>query len=118
MTKKQLPATGLITTREAAEIAGVSTRTIQLWTDAGELACCRTVGGHRRLNAAEVHAMVAAKQTVARGQQIGLIALTADEIADLRGRVETSPNAPVLEDVVRMVEQAIAGKNGMQLRHA
>lgn len=115
MTKKQLPATGLITTREAAEIAGVSIRTIQLWTDAGELACCRTVGGHRRLNAAEVHAMVAAKQTVARGQQIGLIALTDSEVFDL---IESLPPAQSTESLIRTVEQAIAGKNGMQLRHA
>lgn len=115
MTKKQLPAAGLITTREAAEIAGVSIGTIQLWADDGKLTCSRTVGGHRRLNAAEVHAMVAASQTVARGQQIGLIALTDTEVFDL---IESLPPAQSTESLIRTVEQAIAGKNGMQIRRA
>lgn len=37
------------TTREAAEILGVSLRTIQLWVESGVLKAWKTVGGHRRI---------------------------------------------------------------------
>lgn len=38
------------TTREAAEMLGVSLRTAQLWVDSGILQAWRTEGGHRRIN--------------------------------------------------------------------
>ena len=37
------------TTREAAEILGVSLRTVQLWAEAGLLEAWKTTGGHRRI---------------------------------------------------------------------
>lgn len=37
------------TTREAAILLGVSLRTVQLWTDKGDLASWKTIGGHRRV---------------------------------------------------------------------
>lgn len=37
------------TTREAAEILGVSLRTAQLWAEAGLLEAWKTTGGHRRI---------------------------------------------------------------------
>ena len=36
-------------TREAAEILGVSHRTVQLWVESGQLHAWKTVGGHRRI---------------------------------------------------------------------
>lgn len=38
------------TTREAAEMLGVSLRTVQLWVDDGVLQAWRTPGGHRRVS--------------------------------------------------------------------
>lgn len=43
-----------ISTKQAAELLGVSQRTIQNWVDEGKLNSSRTAGGHRRLNPAEV----------------------------------------------------------------
>lgn len=40
----------LCTTRKAAEILGVSLRTIQVWVDRGVLDAWRTAGGHRRVS--------------------------------------------------------------------
>lgn len=41
-------------TRQAAEMLGVSLRTIQLWVDGGMLEAWKTVGGHRRVDVASV----------------------------------------------------------------
>jgi len=38
-----------LTTREAADILGVSLRTVQLWVESGQLEGWKTDGGHRRL---------------------------------------------------------------------
>lgn len=45
---KKVPKT-FCTTREAAELLGVSLRTAQLWSDSGLLTAWRTGGGHRRI---------------------------------------------------------------------
>ena len=37
------------TTAEAAELLGVSQRTVQLWAEDGRLSCWKTEGGHRRI---------------------------------------------------------------------
>lgn len=42
-------ATEFVSTREAAELLGVSLRTVQLWVESGDLAAWKTVGGHRRI---------------------------------------------------------------------
>ncbi|MCB1816672.1 MAG: excisionase family DNA-binding protein, partial [Gammaproteobacteria bacterium] len=34
-----------MTTRQAAQVLGVSVRTVQLWVEAGSLAACKTPGG-------------------------------------------------------------------------
>lgn len=39
-----------LTTRQAAQLLGVSLRTVQLWLDQGLLEGWKTTGGHRRLN--------------------------------------------------------------------
>lgn len=47
-----------ITTREAAEMLGVTVRTIQNWVDSGKLYARLTLGGHRRLLRADVEKLV------------------------------------------------------------
>lgn len=62
MTRAQLTGTvadPLLTTRQAAAQLGVSLRTIQLWVEAGRLACYRTVGGHRRIHQSSIDALKA-----------------------------------------------------------
>ena len=40
----------LITVKEAAEVLGVSTKTIRRWESDGKIKAVRTVGGHRRFD--------------------------------------------------------------------
>lgn len=44
----------MISTKKAAELLGVSQRTIQNWVDNGKLKSLKTAGGHRRLNPDDV----------------------------------------------------------------
>jgi excisionase family DNA binding protein len=46
------------TTREAAELLGVSVRTAQLWVENGLLSAWKTVGGHRRVSRDSVEQML------------------------------------------------------------
>ncbi len=43
-----------LTTEEAAAELGVSTKTIQNWTNSDKIECLRTEGGHRRISKAEI----------------------------------------------------------------
>lgn len=46
------------TTREAAEMLGVSLRTVQLWVENGTLEAWKTEGGHRRVSQASILRML------------------------------------------------------------
>ena len=48
-------------TREAAEILGVSLRTIQLWVENGSLKAWKTPGGHRRVSRKSVNELLASR---------------------------------------------------------
>jgi excisionase family DNA binding protein len=52
-----------VTTREAAEMLGVSLRTAQLWVERGRLRAWKTAGGHRRIERASVEALRANSMT-------------------------------------------------------
>jgi excisionase family DNA binding protein len=57
MTKAHFKMDGadpLMTTKDAANVLGVSIRTIQLWVEAGHLQAGRTPGGHRRIRKSAV----------------------------------------------------------------
>lgn len=49
----------VLTTRQAAEMLGVSLRTVQLWVESGVLNAWKTVGGHRRIAHTAVEALLA-----------------------------------------------------------
>jgi len=49
------------TTREAAKLLDVSLRTVQLWVENGSLSAWRTPGGHRRVRADSLDAMLATR---------------------------------------------------------
>ena len=44
----------LIGVKEAAELLGVSTKTIRRWEESGKIRSTRTEGGHRRFNVSEL----------------------------------------------------------------
>jgi len=47
----------LLTPREVAELFRVDVKTVSRWAEEGRLPCIRTLGGHRRFNAATVRVM-------------------------------------------------------------
>lgn len=49
----------LLTPGEAARMLRVDPKTVGRWADAGKLSSIRTLGGHRRFNAAELRALTA-----------------------------------------------------------
>lgn len=56
-----------ISTREAAQLLGVSLRTVQLWVESGALQAWKTAGGHRRIPRTAVADMLEERRrTVAR----------------------------------------------------
>lgn len=59
MNDEPRPQHRFCTTREAAELLGVSLRTAQLWTESGLLQAWRTPGGHRRILRASVERLLA-----------------------------------------------------------
>lgn len=59
MTSRQRVAKRFCTTREAADILGVSVKTAQMWTESGLLEGWRTEGGHRRIVRASVEKLLA-----------------------------------------------------------
>lgn len=52
-------ATAFCSTRQAAELIGVSHRTIQLWVENGALQAWKTAGGHRRISRESIQKLVA-----------------------------------------------------------
>jgi excisionase family DNA binding protein len=48
----------VVTTKQAAELLGVSLRTVQLWVESGVLKAWKTAGGHRRIARESVDALV------------------------------------------------------------
>ena len=54
----------LVSTRAAAERAGVSAKTIGRWVDAGLLRAVFTAGGHRRVSANDLDAFLASRQSL------------------------------------------------------
>lgn len=53
------------TTREAAQLLGVSLRTAQLWVESGLLEAWKTEGGHRRILRTSVEKLLSEKEGVA-----------------------------------------------------
>lgn len=86
------------TTNEAAELLGISLQTVQRWMDRGHLRGWRTPGGHRRVEIASVHELLA----TARQAEVGAGPGT--------GRSDTSPRIYLVDDVPADLEllEAIA----------
>lgn len=48
----------LLTPAEAAAIFRVDPKTVARWAETGKLSSIRTLGGHRRYSASEIHALL------------------------------------------------------------
>ena len=51
-------ADALLTPGEVAALFRVDPKTVTRWAQDGRLTCIRTLGGHRRFRASEVHALL------------------------------------------------------------
>ncbi len=69
-------------TREAAEILGVSVRTVQLWVENGSLEAWKTPGKHRRILRDSVEALLAERNPPAKAspRTTGDILIVEDEV--------------------------------------
>lgn len=56
-------APALLTPSEVAALFAVDPKTVTRWAKLGRLTCIRTLGGHRRFLADEVHALIAQATT-------------------------------------------------------
>ncbi|MDA2989437.1 MAG: BldC family transcriptional regulator [Actinomycetota bacterium] len=58
----------LLTPSEVAALFRVDPKTVTRWAKAGKLTSIRTLGGHRRYRASEVHALLAAQSPAPQQQ--------------------------------------------------
>lgn len=96
-----------LTTREAAEILGVSLRTAQLWVERGRLRAWKTAGGHRRIERASVEALRAgagpnAAPPFARSSRHSLNSLSALTPAEQPLRVVAVEDDKTLQSLYRI----------------
>lgn len=53
-----MTTTELLTPGQVAELFNVNPKTVTRWARAGKITAIRTLGGHRRFKAAEIHAFL------------------------------------------------------------
>lgn len=85
------------TTREAAQILGVSLRTAQLWAEEGLLEAWKTSGGHRRITRESVERLLAVPPAQAT---LSAPKPTADAASPPQVRETAGPSAPELSILV------------------
>jgi len=84
-----------LSTREAADLLGVSLRTVQLWVESGTLRAWKTAGGHRRIPLESVNALLRERAASIGepvpgvGYDILLIEDDPVQVELVRGRLET-----------------------------
>ena len=86
------------TTYEAANILGVSLRTVQLWAESGLIACWKTQGGHRRIPRESIDRLL-------HDRSGATAVLTGDELVDLgasRLRILITEDDPALLRLYRL----------------
>lgn len=118
MTKPHIPNhPDILTTRQAAQLIGVSLRSIQVWVEAGKLAARKTPGGHRRVQRADVLRLVSKTASAPPAPAPTMRRMDAISIKAIEVRLGiNSGNTPALADIVREVEKELAQVNGMQIK--
>lgn len=79
------PDQDLCSTRDAAQLLGVSLRTVQLWVEGGVLPAWKTAGGHRRIPRSAVETLLAQRREALQGEAkpAALKLLVVEDEADL-----------------------------------
>lgn len=78
--KPNIPNEETCTTREAAQILGISLRTAQMWVERGVLQAWKTAGGHRRINLASVRKLLGERQQAAGTPDMQVLVVEDDLI--------------------------------------
>ena len=86
------------TTREAAEMLGVSLRTAQLWSESGLLEAWKTSGGHRRITRQSIERLLSGSSSnlPVQAEPASLAMKTTDESRDKAFSVLVVEDDPVL----------------------
>jgi excisionase family DNA binding protein len=84
-TNSYLETDPILTTRQAAEILGVSIRTVQTWVEEGAITSWKTPGGHRRVRQSAVFAL-RERRVVAPMQTVHTVLVIGSEAAERRCR--------------------------------
>ena len=66
-------------TRQAADLLGVSHRTVQLWVESGALQAWKTAGGHRRIALASIERHLERRRQAVRGPALRQRLLLVDD---------------------------------------
>src|SRR2546425_4928970 len=74
--------TDVLSTRQVATLLGVGEATVKRWADAGEIACFRTPGGHRKFRLRDVTAFVQKRQYQPAGPLPAAVPQGADELGE------------------------------------
>ena len=72
-----------LSTRKAAELLGVSLRTVQLWVENGTLTAWKTVGGHRRILMNSVYQVLKQRKEAVKSDN-GLVMVLVEDDKDIR----------------------------------
>lgn len=88
-----------VSTREAADLLGISLRTAQLWVESGVLLAWKTSGGHRRILRKSVDALLAERVR----QSSGSISSAASSKAGLKAVVVEDD-----QDLLRLIELTLS----------
>lgn len=104
-----------VSTREAAELLGISLRTAQLWVENGVLLAWKTSGGHRRILRQSVDALLAERAKIANAnpqpvsESTTLKVVLVEDDQDLLKLIELSlADLPLAIDV-RSAKDGFAG---------
>jgi len=105
-----------VSTREAADLLGISLRTAQLWVESGVLLAWKTSGGHRRILRKSVDALLAERVRQAAGSisspansKAGLKVVVVEDDQDLLRLIELSLSDLPQNIEVRSAKDGFAG---------
>jgi len=97
------------TTNEAAELLGISLQTVQRWMDRGHLRGWRTPGGHRRVDVASVHELLATARQAENGGA-GQGASGAGRNTDVIPRIYLVDDVPADLELLQAITQFVMPK--------
>jgi excisionase family DNA binding protein len=72
MERNKTSTSSYLTTRQAADVLGVSLRSVQLWAESGYLSYWKTGGGHRRITRLSVENFMRTRQSLPTGPDTGV----------------------------------------------